>query len=299
MKKIVLLGIILITTIAIGYFATKRYHSLSQATDNSASKIKVVTSFYPLYFFASEIGGSFAKVTNITPLGVEPHEFEPTLREIATIEQSQMLIINGEGFETWAEKITTNLQKKSTRVVVAGQGFEQNDPHVWLSPVLAQKQVEQILKGYIQIDPQHRQEYERNAQSLISKLNQLDQAFRQGLRSCQQHQFITSHTAFGYLASEYNLQQLAIAGLSPDAEPSSAQLAQIATVAQQNNVKYIFFETLVSPQLAQTIAAEVGAQTLVLNPLEGLTQNEVESGENYFSLMRENLDALRVALHCT
>ena len=159
--------------------------------------------------------------------------------------------------------------------------------------------VDRIASGYQQSDPNNKNYYQANADSLKAKLQQIDLAYRQGLSHCLTKNIITSHAAFGYLAKTYGLNQVAIAGFSPDAEPSPQQLAVIAKFAEQNQVKYIFFESLVSPKLAQTIASEIGAQTLVLNPLEGLSDQELAQGKNYLSVMQDNLSNLQTALQCT
>lgn len=272
-----------------------------------SNKIQVTTSFYPLYFFTSEIGKEKTQVINITPAGSEPHDYEPTAQDIAQIERSQMLVLNG-GVEAWGDKIKDNLKGTKTDIVVAGEGLltrqlSENgatapDPHVWLSPKLAKVEVDKIAQSLEKIDPASTNFYQANADNLKSRLDQLDQEYAQKLKSCQSKDIITSHAAFGYLAAEFNLNQVAIAGISPDAEPSSQQLADVANFAKKNNVQYIFFESLVSPKLSQTIASEVSAKTLVLDPLEGLSDDDLKTGKNYFTVMRENLKNLQTALGC-
>jgi zinc transport system substrate-binding protein len=191
---------------------------------------------------------------------------------------------------------------------VAGEGLEANqlfengnqrqDPHVWLSPLLAKLMIDRIARGLSSVDSFNQQYYLARAETLKTKLNELDSLYRLGLAKCATRDIITSHEAFGYLAASYGLKQVAITGLSPDAEPSPRQMTEIASFAKQNNIKYIFFESLVSPKLAETIANEIGAQTLVLNPIEGLTKGEQSQGKDYFILMKENLANLEKALQC-
>jgi len=273
-----------------------------------SNKLQVTTSFYPLYFFSSQIGGDKANVVNITPAGAEPHDYEPTAQDIAQIENSKLLVLNGGGLEAWGDNIQKNIDPQKTTVVIAGQNLTnqkvlengQNviDPHVWLSPQLAKEMVDKITGSFVQVDPTNTEFYQANANTLKTKLDNLDSEYKQGLSSCSEKNIITSHAAFGYLATSYGLNQVSITGLSPDAEPSPAQLADIVKFAKANNVKYIFFESLISPKLANTIATEVGAKTLVLNPIEGLSNDEISQGNNYLTEMQNNLANLRTALQC-
>lgn len=272
------------------------------------NKLQISTSFYPLYFLASEIGGDKANVRNITPAGSEPHDYEPTSQDIARIETGDMLILNG-GVETWGNKIKDMLKSTNATVITAGEGlFTQyvteggrnaQDIHVWLDPILLKKEAEVITQAYKKLDPTNASYYQINEEKLAKKLDILDSEYKQGLATCQQRNIITSHAAFGYLASRYQLKQIPIAGLSPEAEPSSQQLAEVTKFAQANNVKYIFFESLVSPKLSETIANEIGAQTLVLDPVEGIQDEKLKQGKNYLTVMQDNLNNLQIALQCS
>ena len=272
-------------------------------------RILVTTSFYPLFFFAQGIGGDRAEVINITPAGAEPHDYEPTANDIALIESSSLLILNGGGLEAWGRNIKKNIDPQHTTVIVAAEGLisllvndegkSASDPHVWLSPPLAEQMVGRITQGFIQVDGTAREYYRLNANVLKAKLQELDTAFKKGLAVCRTRTIITSHAAFGYLASAYGLKQISIAGLSPDAEPSPRQLMKIAKFATDNQVRFIFFESLASPKLSQTIAREIGAETLVLNPLEGLSNTDLAMGKNFLTEMQNNLTNLKRALQCT
>ncbi len=272
----------------------------SQKDPSRASKIPVVTSIYPLFFFAQEIGGDKVNLINLTPPGLEPHDYEPTARDLATIEQSRLLILSG-GFEPWADKIRANLKEKSVRILVAGEnlGIQSADPHVWLSPTLAKAEAERIADTLTQIDPQNEAYYQTNSQNLHQELDVLEAAYRQSLANCARRDFITSHAAFGHLAQAYGLNQIPIAGLSPDEEPSPKQLAEITNLARSRRVNYIFFESLTSPKLSETLASEIGAQILVLDPLEGLSEKAIMEGKTYFTVMQDNLANLKIALQCT
>lgn len=302
----------------------------SRPIEQSGDKLRVVTSFYPLYFFASEIGGERAEVHNIVPAGAEAHDYEPTAQDLVALETSDVLILNGAGFEAWGSRVQQNIGT-STLLVAAGEGLatlmgeaheehgeaheeeeheaeahgeehEEHelvvDPHVWLSPILAQTIVNRIAGGYMNADPENAGYYQANADALKAELAALDGEYRAGLASCARRDIITSHAAFGYVANAYGLRQVAISGLSTEEEPSAQELAEVAEFARANNVQFIFFETLVPSDLSETIANEVGAQTLVLNPIEGLTDAEIASGKDYLSEMRGNLANLKIALEC-
>lgn len=272
----------------------------------ASNKISVVASFYPLYDFAQEVGGSHVDVTNITPAGAEPHDYEPAPRDLVRANQAKVFIYDGGTLEPWVNKFLSDYRnvpvKASDHVTLHTATLDGQsgvkDPHFWLDPVLAQTIVKNIERGLIQADPNHRSDYTKNANAYISQLQQLDHDFKAGLSSCQQHQIISSHEAFGYLAAHYTFSVTAIAGISPDEEPSAGKLAEIANLAKRDHIKYIFFESLVSPRLADTIAQESGAKTLVFDPLEGLTQDAQKQGKNYVSVQRENLANLRTALAC-
>ena len=271
-------------------------------------KLQVTTSFYPLYYFAHMIGGDKVQVVNITPSGAEPHDYEPTAQDIARIEDSTLLILNGGNLEPWGNDITQNIDPTKTTIVTVGEnlitqtvaenGKNNSDPHIWLSPYLAGQIVDKITTSFISADPQNATVYQSNATVLKNNLTQLDAEYKKGLSMCASKDIVTSHAAFGYLATEFGLTQIPIAGLSPDTEPSPKDMVAVAEFAKSNNVKYIFFESLVSPKLSATIATEIGAQTMVLDPIEGLTANEVAAGSDYLTLMQNNLRNLRIALSC-
>jgi len=262
-------------------------------------KLKVVATFYPLAEFARQVGGAKVEVVTIIPAGSEPHDFEPTPRDIAGINSASVFIYNGSPLDPWAEKVAADLPPSTLSIGMAkALGIDSSDPHFWLDPVLAAKEVEAIRDAFSAADPARSGDYAANANLYLSKLKTLDADFAAGLSSCAQHEIFTSHEAFAYLARRYGLSQVPITGISPDAEPSARALADLATLARAKGIKYIFFETLASPKLAQTLASEIGAQTLVLNPLEGLTAEETKSGMDYISVMRQNLANLKIALQC-
>lgn len=280
---------------------------LSKNKNGSDNRIIVTTSFYPIYFLTSQIGGDLVDVINLTPSGTEPHDYEPTARDIVRIRKSEILILNGGGLEVWGDEIKKSV-KNNLSVIVLGDELIKDelnddeggmkDPHIWLSPVLAVKMAEKITSELGKIDSKNYDYYKSNLNTLKTRLFELDNEYRLGLSNCKKKDFVTSHSAFGYLANEYNLKQLSIAGISPEEEPSSKQLAQVAQFARENEVKYIFFESLINPRLSEVVADEIGAKTLVLNPIEGLIEQDIALGKSYITEMRANLDNLKIALEC-
>ena len=302
-RKITAVALFTAAIIAGAVLSVKSSASFLQPT----GKLSVAASIYPVYFFASEIGDNKAEVIDVTPAGVEPHDYEPTAADMRKIENSRLVILNGV-IEPWAGQLQQNIDQNRTMIVIAGQSLtnrlsEENgsnvtDPHVWLDPKLAEKMVIKILQGFVQADSLNADYYRQRAATLVLELDKLDAAYRSGLSECSEKDIITSHAAFGYLAAEYGLNQVSIAGLSPDTEPSPRQLVDLATFAKTNDIKYIFFESLASPKLSLTLANEIGAKTLVLDPIEGLTKDEMDAGQDYFSLMESNLANLKIALGC-
>ncbi|MBI3397068.1 zinc ABC transporter substrate-binding protein [Candidatus Woesebacteria bacterium] len=265
----------------------------------NTSKNQIVTSFYPIYFFTSRIAGDKFDVINITPDRTEPHDYELSTDDLIKIQKSKLLIVNGVGLEPWLEKLKDNLNENEIKITTTGEGLSKNnDPHFWLDPVLAKSVAEKITKSLIEIDPENTNYFLRNNALLTDDLGKLDKDFKTGLNKCRLNQVVTSHATFGYLASKYNLKQIAISGLSPDEEPSPAKISEIADLIKKRGIKYIFFERLVSPRFAETIALETGAKIIEFNPLEGLSRSEELKNKDYFSIQRQNLKNLKIALEC-
>jgi zinc transport system substrate-binding protein len=304
MNKQYIVGLVLVAVLGSAAFAY--FHTKPVETAHT-NKMQVVASFYPMYFFASQIGGEKVQVSNITPSGAEPHDFEPSTQDVAKIQSAKLLVLNG-SVEAWGPKIQEQLKGTPTLVVIAGQGLTtkqlaengavMSDPHVWLDPVLAKQEVHAIALALAKVDPTNEGYYLTNEAALDAKLDETDAQYHAGLNQCVKKDIITSHAAFAYLSERYGLTQVPIDGLSPDAEPSPAQLADVVKFAKAHGVTYIFFESLVSPKLSQTIASEVGAKTVVLDPIEGISDQDQAAGQDYFSVMSNNLKSLQTALKC-
>lgn len=281
-------------------------------TESSGSKkLQIVTTFYPMYFFTKQVAGNSANVDLLIPNGVEPHDWEPTAKDMANIQDADVFIYNSQYFETWAQKVLKSIDQSHLKVLEASQGInlmdgtseEENgsqaskDPHVWLSPVLAAKEVDNIAKALQQKDPGNKQQYEQNANKTKAKLADLDRLYKENIDKAKRKEFVTQHAAFGYMAKQYGLTQIPIAGLSPDVEPTLGKLAELADLTKKKNIKIIYFEGLTSSKVAQTLANEIGAQTEVLNPLEGLTKEEQKQGLDYFGVMKKNLESLKKSIN--
>ena len=251
-------------------------------------------------------------VANLVPPGVEPHDFELNPDSVRQIQSADIVVYNGLGLELWLSNAQNALQSNATMVDASNgitprkadmsegdiQAGISNDPHVWLDPVDAKTEATNIESAFEQKDPANAAYYQANLAALDAKLDALNSEYTTGLATCAKKDIITSHAAFGYMAKQYGLNQVSIDGLSPDAEPSPSQLANLTSYAKERNVTVIFFEALVNPALSDTLAREIGAKTMVLDPIEGLTPANQAAGKDYFSLMRENLANLRSALKC-
>lgn len=263
----------------------------------ASGRLKIYTTFYPLYDFTKKIAGDKADVENLVMPGVEPHDFEPSPRQIANLYSAGVFIYLGEPMEPWAKKMEPQLLAKGVKVLEAGKDLiKSNDPHIWLDPVLAKEVSQRIYEAVVNVDEKNSSYYEKNMVELEKKFDELDKKYKEALSNVPKKEVVTSHATLGYLSRRYGLTQIAVSGLSPQEEPSPKKMADIARICREKGVKYIFFETLASPKLSNTLAREVGAGTLVFNPLEGLSPNEVKAGEDYFSIMEKNLENLKKAL---
>jgi zinc transport system substrate-binding protein len=266
-------------------------------------RLDVVAAFYPLAEAARQVGGDLVDVNDLTPPGVEPHDFEVTPKQVDALQTADLAIVMGRDFQPSVEAVT-DVRRGDTLVVLDALHVQQAkgsqfDPHVWLDPVLMQRVVAAVEQRLARVDPTHAAAYRHNAQRYRAELAAVDRDYATGLAHCGRDEIVTSHAAFGYLARRYHLQQRAIEGLSPDQEPAADRIAELADLARRHHVTTIFTEPLASPKVAQTLARESGGlRTAVLNPLEGLTDAERNAGDDYVSVMAHNLASLRRALAC-
>jgi zinc transport system substrate-binding protein len=317
MKRVVLPSVLVVSLAALVYLAAAGPPNEPSAPE--PDKLSVVTTFYPLAEFSESVGGDLVRVRNLTPPGIEPHDFEPSPRDMAAIQNAGVFVYNGAGLEPWVDKILPELRRRGAVVVDAGAGITvlegiededdhgdddegedrghgPEDPHFWLDPVLAGRQVDNIRKGLIKADPDHAELYGANAGRYKKKLAELDRDFREGLAPFNRREVVISHASLAYVAKRYDLRMMPIAGISTEQEPSPRRLREIAQFVEERDVRYIFVEKLVSPRLAETIAREAGAKITVYDQAVGLTDQEIAEGKSYLTIQRDNLEKLKKAL---
>lgn len=292
------------------------------------AKLKVSASFYPMYDFAQKVGGDRVDVTCLVPAGTEPHDWEPSTSDIRAISETDVLVYSGAGMEHWVSDVLDGISNDKLVTVEASDGVKlrelsaeaqaeeaeehaheghdhdhghgedasATDPHVWLAPLNAKTQLGNIRDALVKADPDGKETYDANFEKWAAELETLNSEFSNGLTDLPNKTIVVSHEAFGYLCDAYGLTQMPIEGIEADSEPDAQQMAKIVEFVQANNVKTIFSEELVSPKVAQAIADASGASVEELNPLEGLSDEELAAGEDYLSVMRSNLDALKKAL---
>ncbi|MFS1254481.1 metal ABC transporter solute-binding protein, Zn/Mn family [Enterococcus lactis] len=290
-------------------------------TNKEADKkedLTIVTTFYPIYDFTKEIVGDEGNVKLLIPAGTEPHDFEPSAKERAEISDADVFVYNSSDMEFFVDSLKDSVDSKQTLMIEAAKGIDrlesqetdeheeseeghdhahEYDPHVWLDPVLAIKEVRTIAGELGEKYPDKKEIFTKNADAYIKKLEALDQKYSEELKNATNRTFVTQHAAFAYLANQYNLEQVAISGVSPDQEPTPSRLAELKEFVKKNNIKVIYFEENASSKVAETLSNETGVKLEVLNPLESLTNEQIKAGENYISVMEKNLEALKESIN--
>ena len=274
------------------------------------STVSVVASAYPVAFAAQRVGGARVEVTDLTPVGAEPHDLELNSEQLDRLLDAKVAFVLGSDFQPAVEKAADRRDGPTVELLprlvdargrkVAEEGESGGlDPHVWLDPVLMSQLVGEVERGLATADPKGAATYEKNSQALREQLTALDGRFRARLTGCARKLLVTSHEAFGYLVTRYGLRQEGVAGLSPDQEPDPARLGDLAQLARDEGVTTVFTEETVSPRIAETLARDAGGlRTEVLSPLESLTKKERAAKADYFTLMDANLDKIANALGC-
>lgn len=280
---------------------------------NSSDKLKVYASFYPIYFAAEQIGKDKIDLHSVIPNGSEPHDYEPSIREIANIENGDIFIFNGVGMEPWAEKLSENLAQKGIKTLNLSEYVELRkiedeehdhddhdhdlyDPHIWLDPINMDKIAKQIMLEFSGIDKRNENFYKENYEEFSEKLRELNLSFSSQLENLSKNKILVSHQAFGYLTKRYGLEQIPVTGITPHEEPSPGTIAKLLDIIEEEGYEYIFLESLASPKVVELLAKEGKLKILELNPISGLTKEQQEKNEDYFSLMKKNLENLKKAL---
>lgn len=303
-------GILVISLLALfGLTACKNNQA---ATETKEEKLQIVATFYPMYDFTKNIVGDEGDVALLMPAGSEPHDYEPSAKDMAKITEADAFIYHNENMETWVpsaieswEKGTPNIVKGTKELLLLLGGDEDHDhsheeghhheldPHTWISPYRAIKEVTSIKNQLIKLYPEKQADFEANTKNYLAKLEALDAEYSDTLKTAKQKNFVTQHQAFSYLALDYGLNQVGISGINPDQEPDPSRIAELKHYVEDNEIKYIYFENNNQGKAAQTLADETKVQLEVLNPLESLTQKQLDAGEDYVSVMKENLSALK------
>ncbi|MCR5079592.1 MAG: zinc ABC transporter substrate-binding protein [Bacilli bacterium] len=272
--------------------------SLCSCGGNPASSNTIFVSFYPLEDFASKIAKGKFEIENITPVGMEPHDYEPSAKLIGRMSEGKGFLANGLEMEHYLSSLPSSLLDK-TLVCSKGVTTIKNDngivdPHIWLDPSRAKIMADNIKDFLISIDRDGASFYQDNYADIASKFDTLDAEIKEAVKTFKRKTVVVSHAAFGYLCDAYGLTQKAIHGLEPSEEPTAATMAEIIDAVKKEGITTIFAEEMVSPEIANKIAQETGAKVEVLSPIEGLEEEDVGK-EDYFSIMRDNLAKLKEA----
>jgi zinc transport system substrate-binding protein len=306
-KKILFIfGIIAVIAVAIVALITYKQNT-------NTNKISVVTTLFPLYDFAQNIGQDNVEVSLLLPPGVEAHSFEPKPGDIVKISESDVFVYTGKFMEPWAEDIVKGIANKKLIVVDASKGINMIpgvfhdadepagslDPHIWLDFDNAKIMVDNITRAISEKNPSNAQYYQQNADEYKSALSKLDNEYKTALSKCQSKEIVYGgHYAFGYLARRYGIEYIAAQGMSPDAEPTAQVLVQLVEQIKAKNIQYIFYEELASPKIAETLSKETNTKMLLLNAAHNLTKEDFENKATFLSIMKDNLKNLKIGLQC-
>ncbi|MGA9841067.1 MAG: zinc ABC transporter substrate-binding protein [Nitrososphaeraceae archaeon] len=302
-----MLAVILASNIGAAFSTSSSNTTSVISLTNNTSKIKVIASFFPIYEFVKKVGGDEVDASVLIPIGAEPHDFDPTIQQIQNAQSAAAVVYNGAGMETtWINKVNPKFAIDSSKGINLLSSNDPKihaptDPHIWLDPVLAIHQVENIRDGLIKVDPNNAVYYKNNAQNFIRQLKSLDTAIRGNLSSsnCAKRDFIAFHNAFSYFAKEYGLKQHSIQGLTPEGEILPQRLVEVVQLAKKTGINVIYSEDLIDPRSAQAIAAEIpNGKVMVLSPTEGIKPQEQQQGIGYLAKMYQDLSALEQGLQC-
>lgn len=305
-------GIIAVCTIAV-LTAFTSCKPADRSSSNGQHKILVVTTLFPLYDMAKHIGGEKAEVSLLLPPGVEPHSFEPRPSDIVQISKADIFIYTGKFMEPWAEDIVKRAANKNLIVIDSSKGVKMVpadfhdadepagslDPHIWLDFDNAKTMVGNIVKALQTKDSEDSGYYEQKGEDYSNKLTEMDSSFKKTFAACKDKEIIYGgHYAFGYFARRYGLKYIAAQGISPDAEPTAKGMADLVNQIRKDKIKYIFYEELTSPKIAETLADETHVKLLLLNAAHNVTREQLDQGVSFFDILKHDLDNLKVGLEC-
>lgn len=333
-KQSLLLSILfLLTIILVGCSEENTSPQSTNVKESATNKLKIYTTIFPLEDFTKKIGGDLVKVESILPTGADAHTYEPTTKMMVNIAESDGFIYSGVGIESFTEKIEHSLEKEDVLFINAGEGLDLDqteeshvdheeedhnhedhdtntddeahhdehdhgdiDPHVWLDPILSITLAENIKNALIELNPEGEKTFEGNFQQVKSQLEELDKSFTDLVTHSDKKELLVSHAAYGYWEHRYGIKQISVLGLSPTEEPSQKELQTIIETAKEHNLTYIIFETNVSSNVTDIVQTAIGAESLTLSNLETITDEDKKNNEDYFSIMKKNLETLEKAL---
>ncbi|MDN6729371.1 MAG: metal ABC transporter solute-binding protein, Zn/Mn family [Alkalibacterium gilvum] len=292
-------------------------------SSNNKEKLSVVTTFYPVYEFTEKVAGDRANIEMMISGGTDVHHYEPSAKDMAMINDADMFVYSSDEMETWVPSMLDSLDNSDLLVVEQAEAIEllepneetsgdhdhdsehnddddhdhAVDPHIWLDPVLVQQQVETMKETLIEVDPEHSRDYSKRAEAYQGELQELDRELAEAFKDAKQRRFVTQHEAFGYLADRYDLNQMAVGGLSTEVEVSPSRIAEINHKVEEYAIPIIYFQEGANSAIAETIANEIGVEVAELYSLEYLPQNIEDKGQGYIEAMRKNLEALKMSIY--
>lgn len=312
--RVVMWGLLLPLLIVLG---CQREQSGEDRIEND--QVHVYATIFPLYDIAKQIGGEHVQVELLTPIGGDSHDYEPSVKEMMAVYDSDLFIYNGAGFETWIEHVVHNLNPDRTKVLDASKGvptilhfldehehdgeledhdhhFGNVDPHIWLDPTNVVAIADQIRVKLIEIDPDNKAAFDQNYEKFVQQLMLLDQSYMEALTKATTKEIVVSHSAYQYLSERYGFEQIPILGLSPSSEPSIKTLQKLIETIKDHDLKYVAFDSVVQDKVAQTVLREASAEAVTLYTIENVTKEQFENGVTYLDLMKENLETLKKVL---
>jgi zinc transport system substrate-binding protein len=305
LRVAVAVSVVVIAAVAISAYALIS----AEQPQPQARGLTILATFYPLYDFASNVAGDRANVSILVPGTVDVHNFEPTPSDIEKVATADILIINGAGLEPWVPRLLAAIDRPSLRVVDTSWGvdllpvpteFQRQgrtiDPHIWLDPTRARRQVENIAEALMEADPGNAAYYRSNADAYEAKLNALDAQIVSEIRTVKTRYFVTFHEAFAYLASRYNLTQIPIQGPFQE-EPTPSDIQSVVSAIRQYRLRYVGYESLENPAIPEAVSVQTNATLILMDPIEGLTPADLAAGKDYIALMRDDAENIMVALN--